>query len=626
MCGIAGLLDPTASAEELGRRARVMAGAVAHRGPDDEGVWVDANAGIGFGHQRLSVVDLSPAGHQPMVSADGRWVITYNGECYNAPELRKELRADLRGHCDTEVVLEAVAAWGMVGALDRIDGMFALALWDCRERELHLVRDRLGEKPLYYALAGGGVLFGSELRALAADPRLYREIDRTALALLLQLNYIPAPRTIYAGARKLAAGTMVTFRTGWTGWPEPVTWWDFRSEAQAAMGRRPAGRVDEQATIDRLESVLRESVQRRLVADVPVGCFLSGGIDSSLVAALAGAGLRTFSVGFGGAEGDEAAHAAAVARHLGTDHTQIDLSAGDALAAVPSLPSVWDEPFADPSQLPTLLLCREARRQVTVALSGDGGDEMFGGYRRYTAGALLGRGVVAAPRPVRSAAARVLGAVPSPAWRGMGGRVAKLRSFVTASSGEEVYTKLVSAWPDPSEVAGSPSGWAPPALGWSNGLADQMMAWDTLSTLPDEMLVKVDRASMSVGLEVRVPLLAPAVMASAWELPPAWRVRGWQGKRALREVLYRHVPKALVDRPKAGFDPPLATWLRGPLREWASDLLSPSHLSVDGLLAPEAVQQRWEAFLAGQPGHEYAVWAVLSFASWVGSSPSPSST
>lgn len=621
MCGIAGLLDPGggASAEELARRARAMAGAVAHRGPDDEGVWVDAEAGVGFGHQRLSVVDLSPAGHQPMVSADGRWVIGYNGECYNAPELRAALPGGgtgLRGHCDTEVVVEAVAAWGLVGALDRIDGMFALALWDRRQRELHLVRDRLGEKPLYYALAGGAVLFGSELRALAADPRLYREIDRTALALLLQLNYIPAPRTIYAGARKLAAGTMVCFRAGQKGWPEPATWWDFRSEARAAMQRRPGGRVDEGEAIDRLEAVLRESVRRRLVADVPVGCFLSGGIDSSLVAALAGSGLRTFSVGFGGAEGDETAHAGAVARHLGTDHTEIDLSADDALAAVPSLHAAWDEPFADPSQLPTLLLCREARRQVTVALSGDGGDEMFGGYRRYTAGALLGRGVVAAPRPVRSAAARALGAVPSTAWRGMGGRVAKLRSFLGAQSGSDVYMSLVSAWPDPSEVAGSPSGWEPPALGWSNGLADQMMAWDTLSTLPDEMLVKVDRASMSVGLEVRVPLLAPAVMASAWALPPGLRIRGWQGKRALRAVLYRHVPRALVDRPKAGFDPPLGTWLRGPLREWAGDLLSPAQLEADGLLAPGAVQQRWSAFLSGEPGHDYALWAVLSFVSW----------
>jgi asparagine synthase (glutamine-hydrolysing) len=645
MCGIAGLLDPgwSGTDEELARLAQAMAKPLAHRGPDDEGSWCDAEAGIGFGHRRLAVIDLSEAGRQPMVSADGRWVASYNGECYNATELRVSLPdrgRGLRGHCDTEVVVEAVAAWGLRPALERLDAMFALALWDRRDRVLHLIRDRVGEKPLYYSVQGGVVLFGSELRALMAHPRFSREIDRRALAFLLRLNYIPAPLSIFSAARKLAAGTMVSLRPGQSGWPESEVWWDFPTAARNAVAIRPAT-GDDEAVLGQLEAVLAESVSRRLVADVPVGTFLSGGIDSTLVTALARAGstgvVRTFTVGFGGQGQDEAEYAEAVARHLGTDHTRIELTADDALSLVPDLGRLYDEPFADPSQLPTLLMCREARRHVTVALSGDGGDEAFGGYRRYTAGAALSRRVLPWPRRLRGVAAGALDAVPAGAWDGLergarrlrprsvgadlGTRAHKLARLMSAESSREVYMSLVSAWDDAeSIVLGAPdSQWngPPPLPGLLATPAEEMMAWDTLSTLPDEMLVKVDRASMAFGLEVRPPLVDHKVLEAAWKLPPSMRIDGAVGKRALRLLLDRQVPRHLVDRPKTGFDPPLGAWLRGPLRKWAEEHLAFSRLRDQGFFDPVAVRACWDAHQAGRPGLEYQLWAVLTFQSWL---------
>jgi asparagine synthase (glutamine-hydrolysing) len=645
MCGIAGLLDPgwSGTAQELASLARAMARPLAHRGPDDEGTWCDGEAGLGFGHRRLAVIDLSPAGHQPMVSADGRWVAAYNGECYNTAELRSALPGggrSLRGHCDTEVVVEAVAAWGLRPTLERLDAMFALALWDRQDRVLYLTRDRLGEKPLYYSVIGGVVLFGSELRALLAYPGFSREIDRRALALLLRLNYIPAPLTIFSGVRKLAAGTLVSLRSGQRGWPEPEVWWDFPAAARTAVAARPpAG--DDQGALNQLESVLAEAVSRRLVADVPIGSFLSGGIDSSLITALAQAAstgpVRTFTVGFAGQGHDEADHAAAVARHLGTAHTRIDVTADDALNLVPHLGRYYDEPFADPSQLPTLLMCRQARGHVTVALSGDGGDEAFGGYRRYTAGAALSRRVLPLPRRLRRAAAGALDAVPGAVWDGIGRgaqrlrptsvgpdvgtRAHKLARLLAAGSSREVYMSLVSAWDDAETVVlGAPhSPWSgPPPLGGLAGTpAEEMMAWDTLSTLPDEMLVKVDRASMAFGLEVRPPLVDHKVVEAAWNLPPSLRIRGGVGKQALRLLLERHVPRHLFDRPKTGFDPPLGQWLRGPLRNWAEDHLAESRLRAQGFFDPAAVRACWDAHQAGRPGLEYPLWAVLAFEAWL---------
>ncbi|MGH9116079.1 MAG: asparagine synthase (glutamine-hydrolyzing), partial [Acidimicrobiales bacterium] len=522
-------------------------------------------------------------------------------------------------------------------ALERIDGMFAVALWDRRDRTLHLVRDRLGEKPLYYSAIGRTVLFGSQLKALTLFPGFDKAVDRRALALLLRLSYVPSPLTIFAGARKLGAGSTVAFRHGQAGWPEPELWWDFSAVAGAARSARPAGQ--DAGALERLEVLMRESVARRLVADVPVGTFLSGGIDSSLVTALAQAGagagrVRTFTVGFGGGAGDETAHAMRVARHLGTEHTEIELMPADALAVVPDLHRWWDEPFADPSQLPTLLLCREARRRVTVALSGDGGDEVFGGYRRYTAGSWIARASGRVPVGVRRVGAGALRSVPVPAWDALerlgqrllarravtdvGTKAYKLAGVMGAGSTREVYMGLVSAWDGAGSVVLDAGGWdGPPALPWDGGAAEEMMAWDTLSTLPDEMLVKVDRASMAFGLEVRVPLLDHRVVEAAWALPAGLRISGGTGKVALRRVLDRYVPRHLVERAKAGFDPPLGSWLRGPLRPWAEPLLSERRLRDQGLLDAGAVRARWAEHLAGRPGREYALWAVLVFQAWL---------
>jgi len=634
MCGIAGVLDPavTGRGEELAALAAAMAAPLAHRGPDDEGIWCDPDAGVAFSHRRLAVLDLTATGHQPMVSADGRWVLSYNGECYNAADLRSLLPdggRGLRGHCDTEVVVEAVAAWGLEQTLEQINGMFAVALWDRRERVLHLVRDRLGEKPLYYAVDRGRLVFGSELRALTVDPRFDKNIDSRALALYLQLSYVPAPFTIYRTARKLAAGTMVTMRPGDIGWPEPTQWWDFQSMARSAAENRTES-VADFGGVDELENLLRDAVARRLVADVPVGTFLSGGIDSSLVTALAQATsskpVRTFTVGFGGQGDDETAYAAAVARHLGTEHTEMHLTQEDALAATANLYKYWDEPFADPSALPTLLLCGQARQHVTVALSGDGGDEAFGGYRRYTAGSFIARLALPMPAGVRRAGATALQSIPQTLLerfgraKDLGNRIHKLSRAMVASSVQEMFSSLVSAWDDPETVVlGYANGqWSgAPELPWSTDPVEAMMAWDTLLTLPDEMLTKVDRASMSCGLEVRVPLLDHRVVRAAWELPSDLRVSRGQGKKALRLVLDRYVPRELVDRPKTGFDPPIADWLRGPLREWAEDLLSESRLSAQGLFDPARIRSCWADHMSGRPGKDYAVWAVLFFQAWL---------
>jgi asparagine synthase (glutamine-hydrolysing) len=647
MCGIAGVLDArwSGDAAALAKAADAMAATLAHRGPDGAGSWADPAAGIGLAQRRLAIVDRSDAGAQPMCSADGRWVLVYNGECYNSADLsavlaRRGLR--FRGHCDTEVVLEAVAAWGFEAALHRLDAMFALAAWDRRDRVLHLARDRLGEKPLYYSAAAGVLLFGSELRAVAAHPACDRTVDRDALADLLRLNYVPAPRSIYAGVRKLAAGTRLAVPAGGPGWPPPQRWWDFPAVAAAAVARRPAAG---DGALDELHDRLRQAVARRLVADVTVGTFLSGGVDSSLVTALAAeahaAPVRTFTVGFGGEGADEAAPAAAVARHLGTEHTAVELTAADALAAVPEVGRCWDEPFADPSQLPTYLLAREARRHLVVALTGDGGDEAFGGYNRYTLGAVAGRWLLPLPEPLRRAGAGTLRRVRPASWDRLGAAAAvlarrpaipdlgtkahKLAGLLGAASPSELYAALVSSWPDSaSVVAGAGAGAHPPEpMAGIDDPADAMMAWDTVTTLPDEMLAKVDRATMAVGLEARPPLLDHRVVEAAWALPPQLRVAGGTGKQALRLLLSRYLPVGLWQRPKVGFDPPLAAWLRGPLREWAGDLLSPARLRSEGYLRPEPVAAAWAEHQAGAANRDYALWSVLVWESWLDAQAAP---
>ncbi|MDQ4091291.1 MAG: asparagine synthase (glutamine-hydrolyzing) [Actinomycetota bacterium] len=631
MCGIAGAWEAAGdrSPGELAETVAAMAATLRHRGPDDHGVWTDAGAGVALGHRRLSIIDLSPEGHQPMVSASQRYVLSFNGELYNFEELREQLARrghSFRGRSDTEVLLAACEEWGLDGALDRFNGMFAFALWDARARALHLVRDPVGEKPLYYGRVGGALVFASELDAVRAHPRVGAalEIDRDALSAYLRLNYVPAPHSIYRGVHKLPAGHVVTVRDAGEALPEPRCYWPL---AEVVAKARAGGitPVSVQEAADRLDALLRESVRLRMHADVPLGAFLSGGIDSSVVVALMQAQsdrpVRTFTVGFDDRLLDESAHARTVARHLGTDHTEIRLSPEAALELVPRLPRIYDEPFADPSQLPTTAIAEVARRHVTVCLSGDGGDEVFGGYNRYTEGERAWGLLERVPGPVRQAAARAFLATPGavrdrfvpPA------KAQKLASVLRAGSGAGVYTALVSAWDDPDSIVvdgAEPESPAeiPPGL---DGLGERMMFLDSLSTLPDEMLAKVDRASMSVGLETRVPLLDPCLVEFAWSVPREMRIRDGQGKWLLRQVLYRYVPADMVERPKTGFDPPVAAWLRGPLRPWASALLEPSRLRREGYLRVEPVTQCWAEHLAGSRNWDYRLWSVLMFQAWL---------
>jgi asparagine synthase (glutamine-hydrolysing) len=634
MCGIAGAWDPRAEqpVDALAAVVDRMTAAIGHRGPDDEGVWTDQAAGLGLGHRRLSIIDVSAEGHQPMVSGGGRYVVSFNGELYNFLALRDELLVaghTFRGGSDTEVLLAACEAWGLGGALERCNGMFAFALWDRRERTLHLVRDRVGEKPLYYGRLGRHLVFGSELAALRAHPAGGAlEVDRDALAAYLRLNYVPAPHSIYRGVYKLPAGTVLSLRAvDVHDLPAPQSYWplgDVIAKARAGTGPPPSG---DEAT-DRLDALLRDAVRMRMHADVPLGAFLSGGVDSSTVVALMQAQsdrpVRTFTVGFDDRRLDESGPAASIARHLGTDHTEIRMSPAAALEIVPRLPFVYDEPFADPSQLPTIAIAEVARRHVTVCLSGDGGDEVFGGYNRYTEGQRAWDLLARVPRPMRHGAARALLGIPAPVLGRFlpPAKAQKLADLLRVDSAAAVHTALVSSWADADALV---VGGREPRPGPSDvdlpdgldGLAERMMFLDSLSTLPDEMLAKVDRASMSVALETRVPLLDPRVLEMAWGLPLSMRIRDRRGKWLLRQVLYRYVPRELVERPKTGFDPPVGQWLRGPLLDWASAMLEPSRLRREGYLRPDPVGRCWSEHLAGTRNWDYRLWAVLMFQAWL---------
>ena len=641
MCGLSGLLDRgrSHSPEALTELALAMADAVGHRGPDDRGAWADADAGVALGHRRLAVIDRSERGHQPMVSPSGRHVVAYNGEIYNFRQLRAELESTgwrFRGGSDTEVLLAAVERWGLDGALRRCNGMFAFALWDGGDRRLHLVRDRFGEKPLYYAWVGDVLLFGSELKALRAHPGFRPAIDRDALALYLRHNCVPAPRTIYRDVAKLAPGAVLTVAAGDPSPPVVRSHWSAGTAVEAARAAPLDGGDEELA--DELEALLGDAVALRLEADVPVGAFLSGGVDSSLVTALMQARsgrARTFTIGFDDPAYDESRDAARVAAHLGTDHTELRVSPGEAMAVIPLLPELYDEPFGDSSQIPTALLSRLARRDVTVALSGDAGDELFAGYNRYAWCHPLRRWQAAVPRPVRSAVGGALGAVPQAGWdavfraaaplapprlrlRNPGTKLQKLADVLPAGSADETYLRLVSHWKDPASVVLGAADRAG-AVGVPPGLDDpveRMMYRDLVTYLPDDILVKLDRASMGVGLEARVPLLDHRVVEFAWRLPLDVKLRGRQGKWLLRRVLHRYVPPELVDRPKAGFGLPIGSWLRGPLRPWAEDLLDEGRLRREGFLAPGAVRRAWSGHLAGRDA-AYRLWDVLMFQSWL---------
>ena len=646
MCGIAGVLDPERLTPpgDLAAIAAAMAGTLRHRGPDDEGVWVDAAAGLALAHRRLAVIDLSAEGHQPMVSASGRFVVDFNGEIYNHSTLRADLEGGgrrFRGRSDTEVLAEAIDQWDLIPALERCNGMFALAVWDRQERELSLVRDRLGEKPLYWAQVGPALIFGSELKALESHPSFRPEVDRDVLTLYLRLGYVPAPQTIYRNVWKLAAGHVVTIKGQAT---EVRSWWDAAAVlGSAASSRRPISDAD---AVEACEHLLADAVSLRMDADVPVGAFLSGGVDSSLVVALmqeaSSRPVRTFTVGFGLDSDPDLTGAAGVARHLGTEHTEVRLSPAEALALVPRLPRIWDEPFADPSELPTALMCSAARQHVTVALSGDGGDEVFAGYNRYILTRWAWPRIHRMPRLLRTPAGRALRSVPPAVWdRGLnrmdrvlphalrvnnpGDKAHKLGLMLGATSPDDLHRVLVSQWDNPQPIV---RGAREPAPTWTSPALDdpteRMMFADTVTTLPDEMLTKVDRASMATSLEVRVPLLDHRVVEAAWGLPIDLRLRQGSGKWVLRQVLYRHIPQALVDRPKMGFDPPVAAWLRGPLHDWARDLLEPGRLREEGFLEPELVQDRWADHQTRRRNWDYALWGVLMFQAWLEHHRSPS--
>ncbi len=634
MCGISGFLEARARPKPAQEAiAASMATALAHRGPDDSGVWSDTESGIALGHRRLAIIDLSPAGHQPMLSADGRHVVSFNGEIYNYPDLAARLRQEgvaLRGHSDTEVLIEGVARWGVVETLRRSEGMFALALWDRQARSLTLARDRLGIKPLYWSRQGGLFLFASELKALHRHPDWRPAIDRDALASYLRFGYVPAPAAIYRDTHKLPPGTMLTVTR--QGAAEIAPYW--RLDEVAAAGIAAPERGDEASQLDVLEHVLRRAVLNEMVSDVPLGAFLSGGVDSSLVLALmqaqSGRPVRSFTVGFSAQGYDEAQHARRVAAHLGTDHTELYVEDETARQVIPDLPVWYDEPFADSSQIPTRLISALARRHVTVALSGDGGDELFAGYERHRWAARLRR-LRLLPGALRSAAGGALAALPEEAARRGAAllperlrpalpeqKLQKLAAALGARDDAALYRSIVSLWPEPGRLV--PGAREAEGAGAARGIADpveRMMLQDALTYLPDDILTKVDRASMSVALEVRVPLLNHRVVEAAWRLPPDMKLRRGTSKWVLRQILYRHVPRALIERPKHGFSVPLAEWLRGPLRGWAEDLLSPAALKATGWLEPAPIVARWREHCAGRKDWSQSLWAVLMLETWL---------
>jgi len=627
MCGIAGILSRSIAPDQLARYAEAMAVAVRHRGPDSEGVWCDPDAGSALAHTRLAILDLSPAGHQPMVSACGRFVIAYNGETYNTDELRAAIPAhNWRGHSDTEVILQAIACLGVEETGRRMNAIAAFAVWDRAERRLWLLRDRIGVKPLYWGRFDDVFLFGSELKALRAAPLWPVEPDEEARALFYRLGYIPAPWSAYRGVRKLEAGTILSVRAGEQ--PQILRYWDVR-EAAAAGSNNALARAEAEAE-ERLTALLADSVRRQRVADVPVGAFLSGGVDSSTVVSLMsaeGSRPRTFTIGFEDAALNEVPYAEAVARHLGTDHTSLTVSEREVLATVPSLADLYDEPFGDTSAVPTALVCRLARTQAKVALSGDGGDELFSGYRRYRVGLALWRRVQTLPAVLRHVGgaslhrmplslADALGrALPGGApVKAFGDRLRRIGAILADGTLPRLYRELISVWSEPPLTSGVVPP-ALPALDERLSPLDHMRLFDQLHYLPEDILTKVDRASMAVGLEVRVPLLDYRVVEACWALPPALNSAENGGKRLLRRLLDRHVPRALIERPKKGFTPPTGAWLKGPLREWAEDLLAPRALEAAGLDAG-LVRDRWRAHLAGRADEQFRLWAVLMDQAW----------
>jgi asparagine synthase (glutamine-hydrolysing) len=638
MCGIAGLWHRKGcSARELDARVAAMTETLSHRGPDDRGVWTSREAGVAFGQRRLAIIDLSPMGHQPMTAANGRYTITFNGEIYNFRELRAELEdrgVCFQGHSDTEVIVEGCAQWGVNSTIVRLNGMFAIAVWDAKERQLFLTRDRMGEKPLYWAIINGLVLFGSELKALRAHPGWTPDLNRGAIAAFLRHNYVPGPFTIYRDVYKLPPAGFV--KIGSNGEPETGVYWDLAGVV--SRGRQDTLRAEEEELVDELDALLRDVISRRMVADVPLGAFLSGGYDSSTVVAVMQKAsprpVKTFTISFENAAFDESKHAEAVAAHLGTEHTTFPVRGTEALDVVPKLAEMYDEPFADSSQVPTHIVSALTRKRVTVALSGDGGDELFSGYNRYQWAETVWRPSGKAPLPFRRLASSAIRGVPPGAYDRIarylpylrrvpqvGYKAHRLAQTLSVPSIDSVYYQLVSHHQNPGElVIGAQevrtSCWKQDLKALLPDPVDRMRYLDMCTYLPDDILTKVDRASMAVALEVRVPFLDHRLVEWVWRLPSSQNARAARPKHLLRRVLSRYVPDRLVERPKMGFGVPLADWLRGPLRDWAEDLMNEGGLFVDGIFDVESVRSLWVEFLSGDDRRYYFIWNILMFQAW----------
>lgn len=626
MCGISGFFDSRSNShltgDDFAAQVTRMTDAIIYRGPDDSGIWVEPQRGLALGHRRLSILDLSPAGHQPMHSADERYVIVFNGEIYNHLDLRAQLDQQKvapvwRGHADTETLLACFVAWGVKRTLQSTVGMFALALWDRQQKTLTLARDRIGEKPLYYGWQKGVFLFGSELKALKAHSAFEKIIDRNAITLLFRHSYIPAPYSIYQGIHKLLPGHYLTIPTDKQSVPESISYWSFNDTVAAGLTQPFVG-TDTEA-VDLLEKQLKDSIGLQMLADVPLGAFLSGGIDSSTIVALmqvqSSKPVRTFTIGFHEEGYNEAIHARAVAKHLGTQHTELYVQPEDALSVIPELPAMYCEPFSDSSQIPTFLVSRLARQQVTVSLSGDAGDELFGGYSRYPIAVHSWNKIKYLPQPLRHTVAQLLRFMPFD-------RFLKLAQVLSLANDKDLYRHLVSQSKNPVSLvigAQEPVTILTNMTAWpkTDSFEHWMMAIDAQSYLPDDILVKVDRAAMANSLETRVPFLDHRVVELAWRMPLDLKMRNGQGKWLLRQVLYRQVPKDLIDRPKMGFGIPLDNWLRGPLREWAEELISESRLKREGYLNAAPIRQMWAEHQSGIRDWQYHLWSVLMFQAWL---------
>ena len=653
MCGFVGVLSPSISQTDLESSVRAMSATIARRGPDDSGFWCDKSEGFAIAHRRLSILDLSNAGHQPMLSASGRYVLAFNGEIYNHKSLRcklensASLQRDWVGNSDTETLLACVEAWGLEATMEKSVGMFSIALWDRKQCELKLARDRFGEKPLYWAISGCGmkksIIFASEIHALHEWPYFEKSIDRQSLAQFMRFGAVSAPKSIYCGVEQLLPGNYISIRAdsllGQTN-PKTRAWWCLRDAISTNVENKYSSEVE---ALGCLHESLREAVELQRMSDVPLGSFLSGGIDSSLVTALlqslSSKPVRTFTIGFEEDSFNEAPHARAVAEHLGTEHTEVIITSADALALIPQLPHIYTEPFADSSQLPTHLVCREARRTgLTVALSGDGGDEFFGGYNRYFWSPRIWKICRSMPWELRRHLAKAIKLLPPNCWDALGRTMpyAQLghKAFKIADRLEYVrtvdnlYQSLVSQWLDPIELIqptqgeeslyeyGSPLDWNLPDVISKDSVA-RMMAFDALNYLPNDILTKIDRASMATSLETRAPFLDHRVAELSWRLPMKMKIRGNTGKWALRQILYRYVPQTLVDRPKTGFGIPVGEWLRGPLRPWAESMLDFTAIKSQGFLQPEPIKRLWEQHLSGRFDHTSRVWTILMWQAWL---------